>query len=65
MYKTYASGNSGELIYTGTACEFLHKDGSCTVFDDRLKHNPLCVQLTEELVKAVDWLPESCGYLND
>jgi len=52
----------GVMEYTGEACEFLAKNGQCTVYHERKKHHPSCVKLTKKIVREADWLPESCGY---
>lgn len=52
-----------EIYFTTVACTLLDA-GTCQCSDyvDRKKKVPDCVFLTPEIVRTVDWLPETCGY---
>jgi uncharacterized cysteine cluster protein YcgN (CxxCxxCC family) len=52
-----------EIYFTTVACTLLDA-GTCQCSDyiHRKKKVPDCVFLTPEIVRTVDWLPETCGY---
>ena len=53
----------GKIIYTQNACQYLNLEThQCTIFEQRFERNPLCVQLTPELVSELHWLPVDCAY---
>lgn len=53
----------GKIIYTQEACQYLDCETMrCTIYERRAELNPLCVQLTPELVPELHWLPPDCGY---
>jgi len=53
----------GRIIYLETACRYLDVvTRRCKIFERRFQINPHCVQLTEELVPQLNWLPSDCGY---
>lgn len=51
------------IAYTDIGCKLLD-DFACTCRDypTRQAQVPDCVRLTPETVRALDWLPPSCGY---
>ncbi|MCH2157356.1 MAG: YcgN family cysteine cluster protein [Oleiphilaceae bacterium] len=52
-----------EVFYTSVACRKLDLETCrCTVYRDRLKHVPECLDLIQEDLDALDWLPSSCAY---
>jgi len=54
----------GEIRYTDEPCEHLDtKTGLCRIYDNRHELEPDCISLTEELVRALHWLPEECAYV--
>lgn len=54
----------GKVIYTDIPCRYLDvATRQCKIFDRRAEINPLCVQLTPELLPKLDWLPDDCGYM--
>lgn len=53
----------GKIIYLQSACRYLDVvTRCCRIFEKRFEINPHCVQLTEELVPHLHWLPADCGY---
>ncbi len=51
------------LGHTNVACRLLDLDACrCTRYDTRHRYVPDCVTLTPAEVRAIDWLPPSCGY---
>ena len=55
--------DGGGLAFTNVACVLL--DGAtarCSDYTNRRRKVPDCVQLTPDDLKAIDWLPPSCGY---
>src|SRR5450631_3548644 len=53
----------GKIIYTREACQYLDRVTlRCMIYERRTEINPLCVQLTPELVPELHWLPPDCGY---
>ena len=55
--------DTDEIYWTSVACTLLN-DHSCQCKDyaNRKQTVPDCVFLTPDLVREVDWLPETCGY---
>lgn len=56
--------NEGEdLHYTNVACQYLNdKKCECTVYTKRTKLVPSCVQLTQDNLDQVFYMPTSCSY---
>ena len=53
----------GTIFYTATPCRYLDVvSRECRIYERRFEINPECVKLTEELVRELRWLPDSCGY---
>ena len=55
---------AGEIIYTSEPC--VHLDTStklCKVYNNRRVEEPDCIELTESLVRSLNWLPPDCAYL--
>lgn len=51
------------LSFTNVACRLLDlKTCGCKHYEQRRHYVPDCVNLTPEEVRAIDWLPPSCGY---
>lgn len=51
------------IAYTDIGCQLLDDfNCRCRNYPERQKHVPDCVRLTPETVRALDWLPPSCGY---
>ena len=58
-----AKGGAGDLGHTNVACRLLDLDTCrCTKYATRHRYVPDCVTLTPAEVRAIDWLPPSCGY---
>jgi len=56
-------GGPGELGHTNVACRLLDLEACrCTRYQTRHRYVPDCVTLTPAEVRAIDWLPPSCGY---
>ncbi len=55
--------DTGELAFTNVACVLLDlRSCRCGDYANRTRRVPDCVNLTAEAVRAIDWLPPSCGY---
>ncbi len=55
--------NSGEILYTRVACQYLDiATCRCRNYDCRSDVVSDCVDLTPEMVRQINWLPESCAY---
>ncbi|HSI42431.1 MAG TPA: YcgN family cysteine cluster protein [Xanthobacteraceae bacterium] len=55
--------DSGAIAYTDIGCRLLDDDGCrCRDYDNRQAQVPDCVRLTPQTVRALSWLPPSCGY---
>ena len=55
--------DTGDLAFTNVSCFLLDLDTCrCKDYAHRLQRVPDCVSLTPAEVRAVDWLPPSCGY---
>lgn len=54
----------GESVhYTSVACRYLNdKKCECTVYANRTKLVPSCVQLTQDNIEQVFYMPPSCSY---
>jgi uncharacterized cysteine cluster protein YcgN (CxxCxxCC family) len=55
--------DTGEIAWTDVACRLLDQ-GSCRCSDykNRRRKVPDCIQLDAESVRALSWLPPTCGY---
>ena len=54
---------SGNFQTTRVPCRHLDiVSRKCRVYHKRLEVGEGCVKLTPEIVRQVDWLPESCAY---
>ena len=52
-----------EVAYTDVACKLLNtKNAQCSDYAHRFDSVPDCLTLSMELLKRVDWLPQSCAY---
>jgi uncharacterized protein len=52
-----------ELFFTSIACSKLDLEKCrCSVYETRLKHVPMCLDLSPDNIAEVDWLPNSCAY---
>ena len=55
---------AGEIIYTSEPCVHLDtKTNLCKVYGNRQIVEPDCIELTEDLVRSLNWLPPDCAYL--
>ena len=53
----------GRLQVTRVPCRHLDiVSRKCRVYHKRLEVGEGCVKLTPDIVRQVDWLPESCAY---
>ncbi len=54
---------TGKVHFTNVVCRYLDLDTcKCTVYEDRHKYVPDCVELTLKIVREANWLPNSCAY---
>ena len=52
-----------ELHFTNVACQYLNdKKCECTVYSQRTKLVPSCIQLTQDNLDQVFYMPSSCSY---
>ena len=55
--------DTGALSFTNVACRLLDLHScQCGDYAHRRRRVPDCVTLTPAEVRAIDWLPPSCGY---
>lgn len=55
---------AGEIIYTKEPCVHLDTTTNlCKVYDNRQIEEPDCIELTEKLVRILNWLPPDCAYV--
>jgi len=60
----FRTQETGELFQTDLACPLLDRETiRCTDYPNRNKRVANCVKLTPEIVRQIDWLPESCAYV--
>ncbi|RLA62342.1 MAG: YcgN family cysteine cluster protein [Gammaproteobacteria bacterium] len=54
---------SGEVYYTKVRCRYLDEQTCrCTGYANRSVLVPHCIQLREDDVHTLDWLPSTCAY---
>ncbi|GAB7027684.1 YcgN family cysteine cluster protein [Geotalea toluenoxydans] len=54
---------SGAIFFTSTPCRYLDVvTRECKIYERRFQICPECIQLTEELVRELNWLHDDCGY---
>ena len=55
--------DTGEILFTDVGCSLLD-EGTCRCKDypNRQTKVPDCVRLTPDVVRALSWLPRTCGY---
>jgi hypothetical protein len=55
--------DSGELCYTSVVCRYLDiGQCRCSVYAERTRLVPDCLQVTRENVTQLYWMPQSCAY---
>lgn len=55
--------DTGEIHTTNVACRLLDvNSGRCRKYDERKRIVSNCLQLREDLDKALRWLPQTCAY---
>lgn len=55
--------DTGDIHLTKLACRLLDtKSCRCTDYENRHSEMPDCIALTPKTVRALSWLPKSCGY---
>jgi uncharacterized cysteine cluster protein YcgN (CxxCxxCC family) len=55
---------AGLIRYLDEACEYLDTETNlCKVYHQRHKLEPDCLELTEQLVRTLHWMPEECAYV--
>ena len=55
--------DTSALAFTNVACRLLDTHScQCSDYQKRKRRVPDCVSLTPAVVRAIDWLPPSCGY---
>lgn len=54
---------SGELCYTSVVCRYLDiGQCRCSVYAERTRLVPDCLQVTRENIAQLYWMPQSCAY---
>ncbi len=54
---------SGELCTTSVVCRYLEiEQCRCSVYNERTRLVPDCLQVTQENVSELYWMPQSCAY---
>ncbi len=55
--------DTGEIAWTNVACKLLDADSCrCSDYQNRQAEVPECIGLTPQTVRALTWLPPTCGY---
>ena len=55
--------DSGELFYTNVVCEYHdNQHCRCTAYSQRSSLVPDCIEVTAEVARDKEWLPETCAY---
>ena len=55
--------DTGEIAWTNVACRLLDSSSCrCGDYENRQAKVPECISLTPDAVRAIAWLPPSCGY---
>ncbi len=55
--------DSGELFYTNVVCEYHdNQHCRCTAYSQRSSLVPDCIEVTPEVARDKEWLPETCAY---
>lgn len=55
--------DSGEIFITRVVCRLLDLHRCrCTSYAQRTELVPTCLSLTPELVRRLEWMPETCAY---
>jgi len=63
MVDTDRMAESEKLHFTSVACRYLNdKKCACTVYPKRTQLVPSCVQLTQDNLEQVFYMPPSCSY---
>jgi uncharacterized protein len=54
---------TGEIFYTNVVCRLMDLNTCCcTTYKERSTLVPTCLTLTPEMVRTLNWLPETCAY---
>jgi uncharacterized protein len=54
---------TGELFQTNVICRLIDLETCCcTAYSERSTLVPSCLTLTPEMVRTLNWLPETCAY---
>ena len=57
------NGPNGEQLTSNIACPLLNtKTRQCTDYPNRLDKISYCLNLTPEVVRKTEWLPDTCAY---
>ena len=55
--------DTGKIFFTNVTCRLLDLGTCrCTDYTHRVTVVPDCLQLTPEMTREINWLPESCAY---
>lgn len=55
--------DTGDIYCTDVACHLLDQSScACSDYANRTERVPACVDVSEELEAALDWMPETCAY---
>ena len=61
--QKFEDARTGRIRYIGVACDFLDIHGcECLVYENRHFANPDCIALTQDNIRRIKWLPETCAY---
>jgi uncharacterized protein len=54
---------TGEIYHTNVVCRLMDLQSCrCTAYTERSILVPTCLTLTPEMVRTLNWLPETCAY---
>lgn len=55
--------DSGNVFYTNVVCKYMDLDSChCTCYSERTRLVPDCLQLSQDLLTKLSWLPDTCAY---
>jgi len=63
LLKLEDDDEAQSVYYTNVVCNlFDQSNGHCTDYKNRTVHVPTCIQLTQDNLDQIEWLPPSCAY---
>jgi uncharacterized cysteine cluster protein YcgN (CxxCxxCC family) len=55
--------DSGQLFYTNVVCEYHDNERClCTRYAERCQLVPDCIEVTPDVARNANWLPDTCAY---